>query len=64
MYPSESVAFKLYKNFEKVDLQLIMQNTEHEQFADMYRLAQMSDLEKEAELAKRHDVLKAHQDMD
>jgi hypothetical protein len=61
---AEAAAFKLYRHLETVDPKLIMGNTEEEQFADKYRLGQMSDLERDAELAKRHDALKAHQDME
>jgi hypothetical protein len=61
---AEAAAFKLYRQLETVDPKLIMGNTEEERFADKYRLGQMSDFEREAELAKRHDALKAHQDME
>jgi hypothetical protein len=61
---AEAAAFKLYQKLETVDPKLVMGNTEEERFADKYRLGQMSDLEREAELAKRHDALKAHQDME
>jgi hypothetical protein len=63
MGPSSAVAFRIYRNFEKVNTNLIVGNNELERFEDMYRLAQMSELDREAELAKCHDALKAHQDM-
>jgi hypothetical protein len=63
VYPSKAAAFKIFKNFEKIDSNLIVGNNEQEQFADIYRMAQMSELDREAELAKCHDALKARQDM-
>jgi hypothetical protein len=63
VYPSEAAAFKIFKNFEKIDFDLIVGNNEQEQFANIYRMAQMSELDREAELAKCHDALKACQDM-
>jgi hypothetical protein len=64
MVDSSAVAFRVYKNFEKVDDNLVVGNNELERFQDMYRLAEMNELDREAELAKRHDALKAHQDME
>ena len=63
VYPSEAAAFKIFKNFEKIDFDLIVGNNQKERFADVYRMAQMSELDREAELAKRHDARKARQDM-
>ncbi len=63
VYPSEAAAFKIFKNFEKIDFDLIVGNNQQERFADIYRMAQMSKLDREAELAKCHDALKACQDM-
>jgi hypothetical protein len=63
MSPSSAVTFRIFKNFVKVDLNLIVGNNEQEWFADIYRMAQMSKLDREAELAKCHDALKARQDM-
>jgi hypothetical protein len=59
-----ALAFRVYKNFDKVDPNLVFGNNELERFQDMYRMAEMSELDKEAELAKCHDALKAHQDME
>jgi uncharacterized protein (UPF0128 family) len=59
----KEVAFKIFKNFEKIDFDLIVGNNKQERFADIYRMAQMSELDREAELAKCHDAHKAHQDM-
>jgi hypothetical protein len=63
VYPSEAAAFKIFKNFEKIDFDLVVGNNQKERFADVYRMAQMSELDREAELAKRHDARKARQDM-
>ncbi len=59
-----AVAFRVYKNFDKVNPNLIFGNNELERFQDMYRMAEMSESDREAGLAKRHDALKAHQDME
>jgi hypothetical protein len=63
MGPSSAESLRIYKNFEKVDPNLVVGNNELERFQDMYRMAQMSEFDREAELAKRHDALKARQDM-
>jgi hypothetical protein len=59
-----AVEFEVYKNFEKVDPSIVRGNNPLERFQDMYRMAQMSDFDREAELAKCHDALKAQQDME
>jgi hypothetical protein len=64
MGPISAVEFAFYKNFEKVDPRIKRGNYPLEQFQDMYRMSQMSDFDREAELAKRHDALKAQQDME
>ena len=64
MGPSSAESLRIYKNFEKVDPNLVVGNNELERFQDMYRMAQMSEFDREAELAKRHDALKAQQDME
>jgi hypothetical protein len=63
VYPSKAAVFKIFKNFEKIDMDLVVGNNQQERFADVYRMAQMSELDREAELAKRHDARKARQDM-
>jgi hypothetical protein len=64
MYPSSAVLFRIIKDLQKLDPNLIVGNTDEEQFDDMYRLAQLSQLEREAELAKCHAVVKARRDME
>jgi hypothetical protein len=64
MYPSSTVLFRIIKDLQKRDKNLIVGNTDQEQFEDMYRLSQLSELDREAELAKCHADLKAHQEME
>jgi hypothetical protein len=59
-----AVLFRIIKDLQKLDTKLIVGNTDQEQFEDMYRLAQLSELDREAELAKRHADLQARQEME
>jgi hypothetical protein len=61
---SSAILFRMLSKSENVNPNLIFGNTDMEWFDDMYKLAALSELDREAEVAICHADLTAHQDMD